>query len=60
MHADSQITMGVVTDLIAAGVPSISVHDSFIVPARFKGLAKQKMCENWHKVAKNLNLCSIK
>jgi hypothetical protein len=59
MHADSQIMMGVVTDLIAAGAPSIPVHDSVIVQVRFRGLAEQKLCENWHKATKHLNPCCI-
>lgn len=60
MRTDSDMILGVTTGLTRAGIPSIPIHDSVVVPARFAPEARAKMEENWHKFAGSLNGCKIK
>jgi hypothetical protein len=60
MRTDADMILGVTTGLAAAGIPSIPVHDSVIVQARFASEAKAKMEENWHRFAGSVNDCKLK
>jgi hypothetical protein len=60
MHLDSQIMMAVTVALIEDGIPSVPVHDSIIVPARFEGQAKAIMIESWERFSGTINSCVVK
>ena len=46
MRTDSDMMMGVTTDIAAAGIRSIPIHDSTIVQAKFATEAKAAMEKN--------------
>jgi hypothetical protein len=60
MRADSDIILGVTTDLEEAGIASLPIHDSIITKACFASQAMAKMEENWHRFAGHVNPCKVK
>jgi hypothetical protein len=60
MNIDSRITVGAMNALVARGIPVIGVHDSLIVPSRFKGQAHEEMAKSWGQHSKGPNRCSIR
>jgi hypothetical protein len=60
MNIDSKIAMAVTTGLMAEGIPSISVHDSIIGPAQFRGQIRAKMAEVLERFSGKVNHCEIR
>jgi hypothetical protein len=49
MFIESQAMIGAMGELMSLGVPSLSVHDSLIVPASKQEIAEQTMSEHYLK-----------
>ncbi|MDX9710543.1 MAG: hypothetical protein RBT64_13410, partial [Trichloromonas sp.] len=49
-NLDSAITEDILISFMREGIPCLPVHDSYIVPARYKDRLYQKMMEAYEKV----------
>jgi hypothetical protein len=51
-NLDSRIADAILTNLMAENIPSLPVHDSFVVPYQHEGLLRQLMIDEYEKVMK--------
>ena len=59
MNHDAKLMMAVTSRLVAAGIPSVPIHDSTIVPARYSTEARAKMIECWLSYYVSVNHCVV-
>ena len=60
MNLDSKIAMAVTTGLMADGIPSIPIHDSIVVQAKYAGQTRDKMDQAWKRYCGASNLCAVR